>query len=1444
MKLKFLKKRFLSIFLSMAMFLSMFSFLVDEPIIVKAAEGEPILDLDNINQNPSINFSAIKTSDGNMFISNDASSGGFSSGGINNTSYLITSAKYSGDFSVEARLKVLSRTITGTGGVVGVGAFSGTGESDAFVSAVARGDNGARSYYKKSSGQFGAGSPNLASSSNIGDEIYLKVERQGDNYTVTINNESKTLSGLDNECFGDMYLGFVVCGAVAEVSTFIIKTGETIIYDLSQPSLPRPIVNAIADDENIQVAWTEVEGAESYTLEYKKLEDSEWIVYAENIEALNQTVEDLTSMTPYEFRVKVNGGPSNTLYSAPVMAIPGFNWSQVSIPSITEVSLSEDGREIIVKFDMEMGALGATDVDVEMYKDDAVIDTKSIKESTSVIGERANSVKFTPNESGEYTFIVKASRDGEEGIKESSPISFVFELPLEEPEVRATAVGTGSIKIDWEPVKEAEGYRIEYKKENEENWITTVASTTDLSYVFEDLEVGTIYEFKVVAFKGEKSALAIIQARAKEIEGEVVEWKSIIFGQSVSEKKNSIEIDHIEDTVTITAVDGGGKVTGSHDGISYYYTEIDSSKNFELSADIEVNFFAKETPDNQEAFGIMARDAIGEHLNTSVFPSNMVMVGGYRGELQSVFRNGVTDSTGAGATMEDVHKFGDRPSAGDTYRMTLKKTNTGYHVSVDDSPEKIYYRPKQLEVLDPDKIYVGFFAARVASITVSNISIKTSDVATDPPGEPEPPKPIEPSLNIVSLTASSTPDYELKLLPNVKGQIKIKQDGQEIYSGLVEGDELFIKHTTLVEGDNVFNISYTPDSTELITDDSSIELTHIVTLKSYGKPGGTIYVSPEGNSNSSGAIDDPIDIYSAIRFIGEGQTIYLRGGEYKLSEPIIVERGNDGTSKNPKVISAYPGDDRPVLDFSSAKDTNGFTIIGNHWKLYGIDITNAPLKGLIINGNYNVVELVNTYANGDTGLQISRFPGDERDRWPSHNLILHCTSYDNIDASENNADGFAAKLTCGEGNIFRGCIAHNNCDDGWDLYSKLETGPIGAVIVENCVAYGNGTLSNGKKTNGDGNGFKMGGEGLAVKHVLRNSLAFDNDSTGITSNSNPALIVENCTSVDNGLANFDFSYYDGASLEFVAKNNISFRTTSGTKDNVPESLISDDNYFYNGFKSVNASGQEVMESDFKSVEKPTYIERDEYGKIAIGDFMVLSEDSRIEGGAKLDDYSNITIIDYEVNSVISMIESLPSIGKLTLDDKDVLELAIEAYNDLTNEQKLLIGEEFVIKLTNLEKEMKKLVLEDKIIKLEEKISKLTTERDELLGQIEELEQELTDLQMELRALMQDFDVFDEEISELKDRISELEKLLAELSESEEFEESEEDTDIIEPKKEGTHEGEKAMTTKESEDKLTVEVKDDKLPKTGYIDNIVMYLSILIIIALSVLLIMRGKKKHI
>lgn len=688
-----------------------------------------------------------------------------------------------------------------------------------------------------------------------------------------------------------------------------------------------------------------------------------------------------------------------------------------------------------------------------------------------------------------------------------------------------------------------------------------------------------------------------------------VKWQSTIFGASTSKENNSIKVDDANKAVTINAgtKDGsktGGKITGSNDGMSYYYTEVDPSQNFELSATVKVNYFEKEKPDSQAGFGIMARDILGVKYDSSLAPSNMVLVGGYEGIVQSVFRNGVNKDFSDKIVMEGKYKFGERPvnDGTATYKLSLKKTNTGYIACVDNGVAQTYYRPDQLEVLDNGKIYVGFFAARVASITVSNIDFKTSNSSSDPAAKAEPEKVIKPSIDVTSTDVSTSSKYDLKLKASIGGVINVKQGEKVLYDGKIEKGTPLKIDSTVQKDENVFNIKYIPNIEQGNTNVTPIEKTQKVNFKTYGVENGDVYVSQSGNENGKGTIEDPIDIYSAVKYTNNGQTIKVKGGVYNLTAPIVIDKSNSGTDSKVKTLMSY-GNERAIFDFG--KISEGLTIGGDYWNVYGIDVTNTKDKyrGLTVSGNNNVIERVKTYKNGDTGLQISGSSNDSKEKWPKNNLVLNCDSYDNMDGAMNNADGFAAKLTVGDGNVFRGCISYNNCDDGWDLFTKLETGSIGAVTIENCVAYGNGTLSNGTVTKGDGNGFKLGGEGISVKNVLTNSLAFNNNTSGITSNSNPAIIVEDCKSVDNKKANYELHYYTNAKLGYSLKDNISFRTKAGEKDFVPDMALNQSNYFYDGESSKNKNDIEFKATRFKNVQMPKTIARDADWNIILGNYM-------------------------------------------------------------------------------------------------------------------------------------------------------------------------------------------------------------------------------------------------
>jgi hypothetical protein len=691
-------------------------------------------------------------------------------------------------------------------------------------------------------------------------------------------------------------------------------------------------------------------------------------------------------------------------------------------------------------------------------------------------------------------------------------------------------------------------------------------------------------------------------------------WGPVIFGQSSSASRNFISATNpgtIDGTITLTALEGGGKVTGAHDGISYYYTVINGAEdNFVLSADVKVLAFAKETPDNQEAFGLMVRDAIGTNLDSSVFSSNIAIVGGYRGVTNGVVRSGVTTSAGNVGTVMDPTNWGlPRPTTANTYpaanyRLTLTKTNTGFTVSLNGNPAttSTFYMPANFNCQDPN-LYVGFFVARLATIEVSNVSFSVSAAATDAPAVLPPPVATAPTLDIVSLTATSKTDYTLEFVSNVNGTATIKQDETIIASDVpVTANETFAQNTTITaDAETDFTITLTPDTSQLLTSYDRLVSNFTVAMKIFETSDGAIYVSPTGASTATGEKADPVDLDTALQFVKEGQTIYMLGGTYNRTTAVTIPMQNDGSASGLKTLSAYNGE-AVLIDFGTI--ASGIQIGGSYWHITGINVTRSNNNGILVGGNNNIIERCTVYANANTGLQISRFlPTLANADWPANNLILNCDAYDNRDASENNADGFAAKLTCGEGNVFRGCIAHNNIDDGWDLYTKAETGPIGAVLIEDCIAYNNGTLTNGRVGAGDKNGFKLGGEGIAVANIIRNSIAFGNGAAGFTSNSNPAVQAYNCTSYNNTGANFVFTTSSTITPQFTANNVISYRSASGVADSYPAALRNGVNYFWNGTASVNSLGMVLPSSYFASLTPSLPYQRDAQGNIIWGNFL-------------------------------------------------------------------------------------------------------------------------------------------------------------------------------------------------------------------------------------------------
>ena len=420
-----------------------------------------------------------------------------------------------------------------------------------------------------------------------------------------------------------------------------------------------------------------------------------------------------------------------------------------------------------------------------------------------------------------------------------------------------------------------------------------------------------------------------------------------------------------------------------------------------------------------------------------------------------------------------------------------------------------------------------------------------------------------------------------------------------------------------------------------------------------------LYVSADANDfDAKGTIDDPMLIQWAVRYSKPGSTIYLLDGEYKWGSTIMLDENTEyypATNESERKYLKPLNKGKVKINFSQMawnSSNRGIQINNNYWTVSDLEVFGSGDNGIYIGGSYNVVENCVTHDCGDSGIQLGRANStlETIDRWPSYNLIKNCTSYDNHDPLGEDSDGFACKLTTGVGNAFEGCIAYNNVDDGWDLYTKGDSGSIGPVTLRNCIAFNNGVTS-GRHTNGkpygtpnsDGNGFKLGGETISVPHQVYNCIAFNNLASGFTDNSNPGpLYLENCTAYNNGLRDADSNNYDmcrdeNTSVNYI-KNCLSYcdaniKFTDGqikhfnSKDQYKGTAV--DSIFYYGrtmlqFKGIKACDYTLssMLGEIIKTETTPFIDttildettdfhsvwRDENGDIKLNDFLKINEE--------------------------------------------------------------------------------------------------------------------------------------------------------------------------------------------------------------------------------------------
>lgn len=287
-------------------------------------------------------------------------------------------------------------------------------------------------------------------------------------------------------------------------------------------------------------------------------------------------------------------------------------------------------------------------------------------------------------------------------------------------------------------------------------------------------------------------------------------------------------------------------------------------------------------------------------------------------------------------------------------------------------------------------------------------------------------------------------------------------------------------------------------------------------------PAKELFVAPDGSDAQPGSREKPLaSLMKAQELAAPGDTVWIRGGVYKAKPDQLARTqriwsyiyyfGKSGQPGKPIRYWAY-ADEKPVFDCADVappdRRINAFQVMGSWLHFRGFEVTGTQVNfkghGQSCNvenhGSHNIFERLSLHDSQAIGIYA--LDG-------SDNLFLNCDAYRNHDhTSEDgrggNVDGFGGHPSKGSvNNVFRGCRAWFNSDDGYDCISSRE-----AVRFEQCWAMYNGYGPKFEKR-GDGNGFKVGGYGNrplqpvpdpAPRHVAEGCLAVRNKASGFYAN--------------------------------------------------------------------------------------------------------------------------------------------------------------------------------------------------------------------------------------------------------------------------------------------------------------------------------------------------------
>ncbi|MHC6592025.1 right-handed parallel beta-helix repeat-containing protein [Arthrobacter sp. C152] len=379
------------------------------------------------------------------------------------------------------------------------------------------------------------------------------------------------------------------------------------------------------------------------------------------------------------------------------------------------------------------------------------------------------------------------------------------------------------------------------------------------------------------------------------------------------------------------------------------------------------------------------------------------------------------------------------------------------------------------------------------------------------------------------------------------------------------------------------------------TQDSALSVLNVLGGRS-SPESNAYFISPSGDDSNPGTQDAPFKtLMRAQSAAAAGDTVYIRGGIYDQFD--IPETANpfedvyhyvNDISKSGITYAGYPGDDRPVFDFSNVPTDQrvaafyvGTQVTGVNF--VGFDVTGVKVgaqkqsEAFRIAGGANFVNMA-AHGNEAVGFYYTM---------DGTGVVLNSDAYDNIGPtalSAGNTDGFGAHA---KDVWFINDRAWHNSDDGFDSITSQ-----GRVTYVNDWSFDHHGNQDGV---GDKNGFKVGGYAYRTQglpdpiplHTVINSLAADNGGNNFYANHQPgqsAFWINNTAYKPGYGANFNMlervsptSPDNIAGYREVLHNNLAYAGAPTSNDNTPAENETNNSWTING-------GLDVAAGDFESLD--------------------------------------------------------------------------------------------------------------------------------------------------------------------------------------------------------------------------------------------------------------------